>query len=191
MNAPVASNEPCKYSWAQASAAALAEKALFDAFYAAEKQRIIQWSGEEGASDNALIAARLDQAARQRRLRVSRCKNESIWYHDVQLIHEDDNGEVHAICIGGYIYIGELNRGAHPDKQFPFKKENLDGGKVRIQLMITDTYPDDHPFFLREDGVTPVDLGFNDNDHYYDFEVILHEDDLLDEFTEEDLPRKQ
>ena len=46
--------------------------------------------------------------------------------------------------------------------------------------MITDDYPD-HPFFLREDGQTKVNLGFND-ESYYTFEVTLFEKDLKDNF---------
>ena len=178
MNAPIASNEPSMYSWAQASAHA--EKVRFDAVFEAEKESCLAWATEEVASDHALIAARLDEAARQRRLKVVRYKTHNAWHHSVQLLDEDA-GEVYATQIGGYINIGELNRGAHPDRTFPFKLERLEGGKIHLPLMITDMFPD-HPFFLREDGKTKVDLGFNNNEPYYEFEVTLFEEELADTF---------
>jgi hypothetical protein len=135
---------------------------------------------DEVAHDYALIAARLDQAASSRHLQVSRYKTLDICYHFVQLIVEEENGEIYSLEMGGYISIAELNHDAHSDREFPFKKEALEGGKVRIQLMITDEYPDD-PFFLREDGQTKVNLGFNDKP-YYVFEVTLFEEDLKDNF---------
>jgi hypothetical protein len=180
MNAPIASNEPSMYSWAQASAAVQAEKERFNAVFEAEKESCLQWATKEVAHDHALIAARLDRAVRQNCLKVVRYKTSNAWHHSVQLLDEDA-GEVYSTEIGGYIYLGELNRGAHPDRTFPFKLEQLEGGKIRIPLMITDEFPD-HPFFLREDGKTKVDLGFNDNEHYYEFEVTLSEEDLADTF---------
>jgi hypothetical protein len=46
--------------------------------------------------------------------------------------------------------------------------------------MITDMFPD-HPMFKRADG-SEVELGFNDNDHFHLFDVVIHEADLFDEF---------
>jgi hypothetical protein len=44
--------------------------------------------------------------------------------------------------------------------------------------MISDSPPDA--------GTVPelenVDLGFNDNDHYYAFDVVMHNDDIEDDF---------
>jgi hypothetical protein len=168
------------YSWAQASAAVKAKQERFSQVFEAEKESALVWAAEEVACDHALIAARLDQAACERRLKVVRYKASNAWCHSVQLLDEDA-GEVYSTEIGGHIYLGELNRGAHPDRTFPFKLEQIEGGKIRIPLMITDEFPD-HPFFLREDGKTKVDLGFNDNEHYYEFEVILFEEELADTF---------
>ena len=152
-----------------------------DALYRAERLKSLQLLLEGAKRDNDLIAARLNRAAQERRLRVTRCKDVVTWFHSVELIHEDENGEVYATQIGGYIYKGELERGGG-DKEFPFKKETVEGGKVRIPLMITDTFPN-HPFFLREDGVTRVYLGpIDDLDHYHCFDVTLFEEDLTDEF---------
>lgn len=173
-----ASNETSELSWAHATMQV--EKERFAQVYEAEKASCLSWATEEVACDHALIAARLDQAARESRLRVTRYKTSNAWCHSVNLLDEDA-GEIYATDIGGYISIGELNRGANPDRTFPFKIERLEGGKIRIPLMITDMFPD-HPFFLREDGKTKVDLGFNDNEQYYEFKVTLFEEDLADTF---------
>ena len=173
-----ASNE---LSWAHAAATMKADQERFAEVYAAEKASCLSWATEEVACDHALIAARLDQAARERRLKVVRYKTRDAWHHSVQLLEESHDGEVYATEIGGSIYLGELLHGAHPDRTFPFKMEQIEGGKIRIPLMITDIYPD-HPFFLREDGKTKVDLGFHSDEHYYEFEVTLSEEDLADTF---------
>lgn len=144
---------------------------LYDAAY--RRWRTLR--KEDVARDSAQVEAYLNALAMNRRLKVERYLTEwgVLAVHAVSVL--DDRGAEIAE-IGGYIEIGELRRGAGGGCNWPFEKQQLPGGRVRISLMITDMFPDIE-MFRREDG-SRVDLGLNDDDHYYDFSVEIDERDL-------------
>jgi hypothetical protein len=178
-HAPLASNDEVKYSWADASAmatrfqevkrAAIAEAETFDLT-------------EEQAEDYGQVTAWLDKEARQGTLRVVRCFKDGgrIARHNVLLLEETDDGEVVSTDIGGYVSMAELKRGAHGGTNWLYEKEQVEAGWVRIEVMITDRFPD-HPMFKRSDG-SRIDLGFNDDEHFYFFTVTIRQEDLVDTF---------
>lgn len=132
------------------------------------------------AADYGYVTAWLDCKARNRRLRVERSitgKYNQWAEHRVSILEEVD-GELNTIDCGGYAEMSELRRSG--DENWPFEKEDLGDGWVRMDLMITDMFPD-HEIFQRSDG-SRIDLGFNDNEHYYIITVTMHQDDLIENF---------
>ena len=154
--------------WVKASATMLRWRAVFDA--AKQKTQ---------SDDYAQVSAWLDMYAQMRCLRVVRAitgKYNEYAQHTVSILEEVD-GELETLEVGGYADMGELRRSG--DVDWPFEKEELGDGWIRAELMITDQFPM-HEMFQRSDG-SRVDLGFNDNDHYYTITVTMHRDDLIDE----------
>jgi hypothetical protein len=141
------------YSWAQASEAKTDE-------------------------DYRQVEAWLDALAKNRQVKVVRCTADGgrIARHKVLIL----DGEVISVDIGGYASMAELKRGSHGGTEWLHKVEPLADGWVRIEVMITDLFPE-HAMFQRPNG-TKVDLGFNDNEHYYMFPLVICGDDLTDAF---------
>lgn len=145
-------------------------------------QQIYEATMEEGKSnlydsedvrrDRAQVNAHLNVLAENGRLRVSRIFRECMWVHRVEIL--DENGDVLAEC-GGHISVGELNRDSYT-KSCLSQTENMGNGFFRIDLMISDIFPDIYVF--KRDSGKNVDLGFNDYSSYYIFSVILHENDF-------------
>jgi hypothetical protein len=178
-HAPLASNEEPKYSWANASVA----MTRFQEVKAATKKEALTWyKTKEQAEDYAQVAAWLDMTARQGTLRVLRSTTDGgrIACHDVLLLEEEEDGEVNSIEFGGYVSMSELKRGAHGGTAWLYNKDEIVEGYFRIEVMITDAFPD-HPMFKRSDG-SRIDLGFNDNEHFYSFTVNIPKENLADAF---------
>jgi len=177
-HAPLASNEEPKYSWANASVAATRFQEVKRAALAEAQTYSLT---KEQAEDYAQVAAWLDMTARQGTLRVLRSTTDGdrIACHDVLLLEEED-GEVNSIEFGGYVSMSELKRGAHGGTAWLYDKDEIVEGYFRIEVMITDQFPD-HPMFKRSDG-SRVDLGFNDNEHFYSFRVDIPKENLSDAF---------
>jgi hypothetical protein len=164
-------------SWAQASAEAI----RFEQVKQAERADALRFgSTQEQAADQGQVAAWLDKEARRRRLRVLRCTANGgrIARHHVLLLEENDDGEVVSLDIGGYVHMEELRRGAHGGTAWLHKVDRINDEWLRVEIMITDIFPD-HEMFKRSDG-SRIDLGFNDNEHYYSFTVEIHQEDLVD-----------
>jgi hypothetical protein len=146
----------------------------------ATEEALAMGHSADQATDYAQVTAWLDCFARTRRLRVGRSiaglYNEYV-RHIVSFLEEVD-GELNAVQCGGYAEISELRRSG--DANWPFEKDDVGDGWVRMDLMMTDRFPD-HEVFQRPDG-SRIDLGFNDNEHYYIITVTMHQDDLIDEF---------
>jgi len=124
---------------------------------------------EDVRRDRAQVNAHLNVLAECGRLRVSRIFRERVWAHRVEIL--DENGDVLAEC-GGHISVGELNRDSYT-KSCLSQTENIGNGFYRIDLMISDIFPNIYVF--KRDSGENVDLGFNDYSSYYIFSVILHE----------------
>jgi len=141
-----------------------------------------RYNTKESAHDNAHVAAWLDKLARRRQLRVERSliDDDEYAFHSVQILHENENGEVVPIECGGWVEMYELHRGYMDGPGWLYKKEEVSDGWVRIKLMIGENFPD-HPMFKRADG-TRIDLGFNGDDHFFVFTVVMHQDDLIDKY---------
>ena len=178
-HAPLASNEAPKYSWADASKVATRYVEVFEA-ERAEALRSYDCT-QQMATDRAQVAAWLDKEARAGTLRVLRSKSDGgrIAQHNVLLLDEED-GEVVSLDIGGYVSMGEINRYHESSRAWLYNKDEIVEGYFRIEVMITDVFPD-HEMFKRSDG-SNVDLGFNDNQHFYSFMVEIHQDDLFDNY---------
>ena len=129
---------------------------------------------EDVRRDRAQVNAHLNVLAQCGRLKVRRIFRERVWAHRVEIL--DENGDVLADC-GGHISVGELNRDSYM-KSCLSQKEIMGDGFCRIDLMITDIFPNIYVF--KRDSGENVDLGFNDYSSYYIFSVILHENDLED-----------
>lgn len=74
--------------------------------------------------------------------------------------------------------MSELKRGAHGGTEWLYKAEPIGDEWLRVQVMITDNFPD-HEMFKRPDG-SRIDLGFNDDDHFYFFNVDIPMENLVD-----------
>lgn len=163
-------------AWAKASATMQRLNTVFDA----AKQEALGWYWtEKQAHDYAQVSAWLDVHAQTRRLRVTRTiagKYNQWAQHKVSILEEVD-GELQTLECGGYAEIGELRRSG--DANWPFEKEELEDGWVRLDIMITDVFPA-HEMFQRSDG-SRIDLGFHGEEHYYAFTITMHKDDLIDE----------
>lgn len=167
------------HAWADASKIASRYVEVFDA-ERAEALRI--GYTPQQAADHGQVAAWLDKEARQGRLRVLRCTTDGgrIARHHVFLLEEVD-GEVSSLDLGGYVSMADLRRGAHERyTSWLYNKDEIVEGYFRIDVMITDMFPD-HEMFKRSDG-SRIDLGFNDNEHYYSFTVDIPKNDLCDTF---------
>jgi hypothetical protein len=131
--------------------------------------------------DHASVESHLNQLAYNGQLRIIRCFADGgrIARHKVLILEEED-GEVVSTDIGGHASMAELKRGAHGGTDWLYTMERLGEDWVRIDVMITDCFPD-IPMFRRLNG-SKVDLGFNDDEHYYLFSVAIRENDLVDMF---------
>ena len=118
----------------------------------------------------------LQDMATQRRIKVLRTSRKDIrnWSHDVSF-HDADGKEKARTC--GYILDIDVLLGKWDEKYVKWS-ERVDDNHTKIHLMISDSPPND--------GTVPelenVDLGFNDNDHYYGFDIVMHNDDIEDDF---------
>lgn len=164
---PLAS-EPNPNAWAIASA----DMVRWRQVYEAERTESLRFCWpEDQANDRAHVTAWMDRLARQRRLRVNRSLVDDgrIARHWVVFLNDGE-----PIECGGYVEMADLQR---RDTDWLYTKELLDNGWIRIEIMITDQFPD-HEMFTRSDG-SRVNLGFN-GDHFYLIEVEIHQDDLID-----------
>lgn len=145
--------------------------ARFNTVKQAECEEAIRWGlSDEEANDRGSVAAWLDYQAQRRCLRVERYRIQApndIVCHRVALL---EKGEVVAECGGWAFAYGKTNGYFH--------KEELSDEWVRVVLMITDMFPE-HTTFKRSNG-KKVDLGFNGDDSFYAFSVVMHRDDLVD-----------
>lgn len=150
-----------------------------EVFTAAQQEAQGWHCTDKQAHDYAQVAAWLDMFAQMRRLRITRTiagKYNEYAQHKVSILEEVD-GELETLECGGYAEMGELRRSG--DADWPFEKEELENGWVRLDIMITDMFPV-HEMFQRSDG-SRIDLGFHGEDHYHVFSVTMHKDDLIDE----------
>ena len=120
---------------------------------------------EEVAFDRGQIAAWLDNYALNRRLRVERSFHNGIVQHRVEFMEE--NRLAFPLECGGWAALENYDWALH--------KQPLDGGWVRIEVMISNIFPN-HEIFKRADG-SPINLGYN-GVNYYTFLVDMHPDDL-------------
>ena len=183
--APLAGMEPNPNAWSQASADALRFQQVKQEERAkALKYGVSKFMTESNAEDCGQVAAWLDRLARNGQLRVTRTTADEgrVASHIVEILDENEDGEVVSIECGGYVEMWELKRGYCGGTDWLYAKEEVSDGWVRITVMITDMFPD-HEMFKRADG-SEVELGFNDDDHFYLFDVTLHQTDLFDEFDE-------
>jgi len=104
-----------------------------------------RYNTKESAHDNAHVAAWLDKLARRRQLRVERSliDDDEYAFHSVQILHENENGEVVPIECGGWVEMYELHRGYMDGPGWLYKKEEVSDGWVRIKLMIGDIPEDE------------------------------------------------
>ena len=116
----------------------------------------------------------LQDMATQRRIKVIRTSRKDIcnWSHDVSFL-DADGKEMAWTC--GYIVDIDVICGKW-DEQYVKWSERVDDDHTKIHLMISDSPPKEIP------ELENVDLGFNDNDHYYGFDVVMHNDDIEDDF---------
>ena len=140
-----------------------------------------RYNTKESAEDNAHVTAWLDKLARRRQLRVERCLTD--WYtacHYISILDKNEKGEPTTIECGSEVHMSELKRGYLGGGEWLYNKQEVSEDWVRVKLMIGDNFPD-HPMFKRADG-SRVDLGFNDDDHYFLFNVVIHKRDLFDNY---------
>ena len=125
-------------------------------------------------SDYDRVHTFLQKMANQRRIKVIRTSRKARlnWSHDVSFL--DDNGKEMAWTCG-YIVDIDVICGKW-DEQYVNWSEKVDDVHTKIHLMISDSPPEEIP------ELANVDLGFNDNDHYYGFDVVMHNDDIEDDF---------
>ena len=159
------------HTWAQASANASRFQQVKQATIAE-----MSWLPEAEAADYGQVAAWLDRLAQNRQLKIIRGMDGGYAYHKVLILEEEEDGEVFSTDIGGYVSMAELRMGAHGGTGWLYAKEEVADGWVRIEVMITDTFPQ-HEMFKRANG-DRIELGFNDNEHFYSFTVTIHKDDL-------------
>jgi hypothetical protein len=125
-------------------------------------------------SDYDRVHTFLQDMATQRRLKVIRTSRKDIlnWSHDVSFL-DADGKEIAWTC--GYIVDIDVYLGKWDEKYVKWS-ERVDDVHTKIHLMISDSPPKEIP------ELANVDLGFNDNDHYYGFDVVMHNDDIEDDF---------
>jgi len=166
-------------AWGQASAVATRYAEIFDA----ERKLALRHNCSElEAIDQAQVAAWLDKEARAGRLRIVRglVDGGRIARHRVLLLEEQD-GEVVSTDIGGWCSMAELKRGLHEKyTSWLYTRDEIVEGYFRVEVMITDNFPD-HEMFKRSDG-SRIDLGFNDDDHFYLFTVDIPKEYLADTY---------
>ena len=112
--------------------------------------------------------------ANQRRIKVVRVSrwDTSNWSHYVTFLDIDGNKMAHT---HGYIFSISVHLGKW-DERYVKWSERVDDDHTKIHLMISDRPPKEIPEFKN------VDLGFNDNEHYYGFDIVMHNDDITDDF---------
>ena len=125
-------------------------------------------------SDYDRVHTFLQDMATQRRIKVIRTSRKDIcnWSHDVSFL-DADGKEMAWTC--GYIVDHDVFLGKWDEKYVKWS-ERVDDDHTKIHLMISDSPPKEIP------ELANVDLGFNDNDHYYGFDVVMHNDDIEDDF---------
>ncbi len=125
-------------------------------------------------SDYARVHAFLQDMATQRRIKVIRTSRRDIsnWSHDVRFL-DADGKEMAWTC--GYIVDIDVVLGKW-DEEYVKWSERVDDDHTKIHLMIGDSPPKEVP------ELENADLGFNDNEHYYGFDVVMHNDDIEDDF---------
>ena len=116
----------------------------------------------------------LQELATQRRVQVLRTSRWDIhnWSHYVTFLDTDGNEIAHT---RGYIFSIDVRLGKWDEKYVKWS-ERVDDDHTKIHLMISDRPPQEIPEFKN------VDLGFNDNEHYYGFDIVMHNDDITDDF---------
>jgi len=167
--------EQATQSWADASAAATRFREIQLAYSVVAMSYDIP---EAEANDWGQVEAWLDRFARNGQLRVTRttADNGRIARHIVEILDENEDGEVVSIECGGYVEMSELRRGYCGGTDWLTEKEEVSEGWVRITMMITDMFPD-HRMFKRADGSSIVLDPYSD-DHFHMVKVTIHQDDL-------------
>ncbi len=125
-------------------------------------------------SDYKRVLTFLQDMATRRRIKVLRTSRMDIynWSHDVSFL-DADGKEMAWTC--GYILDIDVFLGKWDEKYVKWS-ERVDDDHTKIHLMISDSPPKEVP------ELRNADLGFNDNDHYYGFDVVMHNDDIEDDF---------
>jgi len=129
----------------------------------------------EDGKDYDRVHAWIQNEANEGRIRVYRVSNfkrEGLQhFHYVEFLN--DEGEVLEESVG-YVTGLDVHLGKWHVKYVKWS-ELWDDRHTKIRLMISDSLPD-FPIFKN------VNLGFNDDDHFRFFEIILHNDAIYDEF---------
>ena len=114
----------------------------------------------------------LKELISQRRVRVRRVSIRGTWYHLVSFL--DTEGNLVAESCGSInnmdVLLGKW------DELFVRWSEKVDDHHTRIRLMTYDKLPDEFPEFK------DANLGFNDNDHFHAWDVVMNNEDITDEF---------
>jgi hypothetical protein len=131
------------------------------------------WTGN--AEDYERIEAWLQAEATARRIKVYRVSNhnrqESIChFHAVEFWKEGEFLEESV----GYIVGVDVALGKWHEKYVKWS-EKVDEEHTKIRMMLSDRLPSFSVF----EG---ANLGFNDDDHFYHFEIVMHNEDIIDEF---------
>ena len=176
MHCPLASPQ-LPNAWAAASAAAIRFQEIQQKV---KEESMRDGNPEDQANDLGQVAAWLDRYARDGGLRVTRTTADEgrIAHHIVELLDENEDGEVVSIECGGYAYKSELCRGACGGTEWLSEKKEVSEGWFEITVMITDRFPD-HPMFKRADGSNIVLDPYTD-DHFHMAKVVICECDLVD-----------
>lgn len=170
--------EQATQSWADASAAAT----RFQAIQQKVKEEFMRnGTPEDQANDWGQVEAWLDRYARDGGLRVTRTTADEgrLAHHIVELLDENEDGEVISIECGGYVEMGELRRGYCGGTGWLSEKKEVSEGWFEITVMITDSFPS-HPMFKRADD-SDVVLDPYTEDHFHLVKVTICGCDLVDE----------
>ena len=140
-----------------------------------ESKKSEYWSGND--QDFERIRAWLQAEADAGRIRVYRVSNRSYsqdlvhHYHVVEFYNE--KGEIVEDSTG---YVTDLDcaLGKWHEKYVKWS-EKVDDEHTKIRMMLSDSLPS-FPVF---EG---ANLGFNDDDHFYHFEIVMHNSAIDDDF---------
>lgn len=128
------------------------------------------------------IRALLQYLATKRQLRVHRYSGyvdpdgPASWGHYTRIF--DANGDY--VCdTHGYLVSEDVAIGGW-DKRKVEKTEVVDANHIRIHLMISDNMPDLKEF--KDPDGNDYEFEYNADDHFYGFDIVIHKDDVTDQF---------